>query len=130
MPAAPTAPKPQDICQICGTSIRSDRKYCGACAATFWSEHIREASKTAGTLAVHTAEALALASQSRRRHAAGIAAWDRSTLPDWLTPEAFLQKVQPMLANVTTSAIATASGVSWVYASHIRAGAKRPHPRH
>jgi hypothetical protein len=35
-----------------------------------------------------------------------------------------------MLANVTTSAIATAIGVSWVYASHIRGGAKRPHPRH
>jgi len=34
------------------------------------------------------------------------------------------------LANVTTAAIATALGVSWVYASHIRAGAKRPHPRH
>jgi hypothetical protein len=44
--------------------------------------------------------------------------------------ESFLQKVQPMLATVTTSAIATALGVSWVYASHIRAGSKRPHPRH
>jgi hypothetical protein len=43
-------------------------------------------------------------------------------LPDWLTPEAFIQNVQPMLANVTTSAIATALGISWVYASHIRAG--------
>jgi hypothetical protein len=35
-----------------------------------------------------------------------------------------------MLANGTMSAIATAIGVSWVYASHIRAGTKRPHPRH
>jgi hypothetical protein len=35
-----------------------------------------------------------------------------------------------MLAHVTTSAIATALGISWVYASHIRVGAKRPHPRH
>ena len=42
----------------------------------------------------------------------------------------FMQKVQPLLANVTTSAISTALGVSWVYASHIRPGAKRPHPRH
>jgi hypothetical protein len=32
--------------------------------------------------------------------------------------------------DVTTSAIATALSVSWVYASHIRAGAKRPHSRH
>jgi hypothetical protein len=40
------------------------------------------------------------------------------------------EKVQPMLANVTTSAMATALGVSWVYASHIRAGAQCQHPRH
>ena len=41
-----------------------------------------------------------------------------------------MQKVRPLLTNVTTSAIATALGVSWVYASHIHAGAKRPHPSH
>ena len=38
-------------------------------------------------------------------------------------------KSRPMLANVTTSAVAAALGVSWVYASHIGAGSKRPHPR-
>jgi hypothetical protein len=59
-----------------------------------------------------------------------MSAWDPSSLPDWLDTETFTQKIQPMLANVTTSAIATALGVSWVYASHIRGGAKRPHPRH
>jgi len=36
-------------------------------------------------------------------------------------------EIQPMLANVTRSAIATALGVSWVYAP--RAGAKRAYPR-
>jgi hypothetical protein len=35
-----------------------------------------------------------------------------------------------MLANVTMSAISTALGITSVYASHIRAGAKRPQPRH
>jgi hypothetical protein len=59
-----------------------------------------------------------------------MSAWDPSSLPDWLNAETFMQKIQPLLANVTTSAIATALNVSWVYASHIRAGAKRPHPRH
>ena len=57
-------------------------------------------------------------------------AWDLSSLPDWLNAEAFARKIQMMLANVTTSAISTALGVYWVYASHTRAGAKRPHPRH
>jgi hypothetical protein len=50
--------------------------------------------------------------------------------PDWLNAGTFTEKVQPLLVNITTSAIATALGISWVYASHIRAGAKRPHPRH
>ena len=59
-----------------------------------------------------------------------MSAWDPSSLPDWLNAEAFTQRIQPFLAYVPTSAIATALGVSWVYASHIRAGAKRPHPRH
>ena len=63
-------------------------------------------------------------------HTAAMSAWDPSSLPDWLTSEAFIKKIQPMLANVTTSAIATVLGVSWVYPSHIRGGAKRPHPRH
>jgi hypothetical protein len=34
-------------------------------------------------------------------------------LPGLADPETFTQKVQPPLANVTTSAIATALGVSW-----------------
>jgi hypothetical protein len=53
-----------------------------------------------------------------------------SSLTDWLLPEAFTQKIRPMFANVATSAISITLGISWVYASHIRAGAKRPHPRH
>ena len=59
-----------------------------------------------------------------------MSAWDPSSLPDWLNAQVLKEKILPLLANVTTSAIATALGVSWVYASHIRAGAKRPHPRH
>jgi CRISPR-associated protein Cas1 len=130
MPPAATPTKPQSVCKICATSIRPDRKYCGACAATFQGEQIRAAAKSAGTLAAHSAEARALASQSRRRHAAAISAWDPSTLPDWLTTQTFAEVIQPMLAKVTTSAVASAIGVSWVYASHIRAGRKRPSPRH
>ena len=88
------------------------------------------AARSERTVAAHSASAKALASQSRRRHAAAMSAWDPSCLPDWLNAEAFTEKIRPLLANVATSAISTALGVSWVYASHIRAGGKRPHPRH
>ena len=79
-------------------------------------EQIREASKSAGTAAAHSANAKALRSQSARHNALARSAWDPSSLPDWLNAEAFAQKIQPLLANVTTSAISTALGVSWLYA--------------
>lgn len=130
MPPAPIAPKPEGVCKICGTSVRYDRRFCGSCAPTFQSEQIREAAKSAGRAAAHTAKAKALRSQSARHNALARSAWDPSSLPDWLNAETFTEKIQPLLANLTTSAIATALGISWVYASHIRAGAKRPHRRH
>jgi hypothetical protein len=77
-----------------------------------------------GRWAAHSAEARAGVALSATPVPPGYPVSDPSTLRDWLTPEAFLQKVQPMLGNVRTSAIATALGVSWVYASHIRAGGK------
>ena len=40
------------------------------------------------------------------------------------------QKIQPGLASATISAIATLLGVSIPYAADIRAGRRRPHPRH
>jgi CRISPR-associated protein Cas1 len=69
MPPAPAAPKAQSVCKICGMSIRPDRKCCASCAATFQSEQIREAAKSAGTAAAHSAEAKALRSRTARRNA-------------------------------------------------------------
>jgi hypothetical protein len=40
------------------------------------------------------------------------------------------EKIQPQLAGITVSAIATKIGVSMPYATDIRAGRRRPHPRH
>src|SRR3974377_751572 len=57
MAAAPTAPKHQSVWKICGTSIRPERKFCGPCAATFQGDQIREAAKSSGTVAAHSAEA-------------------------------------------------------------------------
>ena len=48
--------------------------------------------------------------------------------PAWLTEAFYLEKVQPLLAQVSTSAIARRIGVSRWYAGRIREG-YRPHPR-
>jgi hypothetical protein len=47
-----------------------------------------------------------------------------------LTEEAYAKKIQPLLAAVRPADIMNALGVSWLYASYIRRGIKRPHPRH
>jgi hypothetical protein len=52
---------------------------------------------------------------------------------DWLTEEAYVEKIQPRLASVTLSTISAISstlGVSESYAADIRVGRHRPHPRH
>ena len=47
-----------------------------------------------------------------------------------LTEEAYVEKIQPLLAKTTLSEIATAISVSIPYASDIRKGKRQPHPRH
>jgi hypothetical protein len=55
--------------------------------------------------------------------------WDASSQPAWLTSEVFSQRIQPLLANIQTSAIRSLLGVSRWYAGQIRHG-YRAHPRH
>jgi hypothetical protein len=50
--------------------------------------------------------------------------------PDWLNEKSYTKRIQPNLAKVTISAISKALRVSMPYASGIRAGKRRPQPRH
>jgi hypothetical protein len=83
-----------------------------------------------GRIAAQSANAQALRGDTQRRNAAAQFSWEPSTQPAWLNEETYLQKIQPLLSKTTTSAIASALHVSWPYASHIRRGKRRPHPRH
>jgi hypothetical protein len=38
--------------------------------------------------------------------------------------------IQPRLAEIRPTEIMKTIGISWMYASYIRRGLKRPHPRH
>jgi len=49
--------------------------------------------------------------------------------PDWLTSEVFVKQIQPLLANISNSAIRSRIGVTRWYAGRIREG-YLPHPRH
>jgi hypothetical protein len=63
-------------------------------------------------------------------HAVANSWWEASSLPAWLNEECYLQKVQPRLRMIKVREIAQAMQVSKPYAALIRAGRRRPHPRH
>ena len=83
-----------------------------------------------GRMTAHAAGPLARLSETRRRHASAITAWQPSSLPAWLNEEVYTRRVQPLLAGVANPVIMSALWVSVTYAVAIRAGRRRPHRRH
>lgn len=75
-------------------------------------------------------QAIAKRSETMRHHRQKIKEWKPSDLPDWLTRDAYVNEVQPALANVAKSQIRSALGVSEPYASFIQEGKRIPHARH
>jgi CRISPR-associated protein Cas1 len=121
-------PKPEHVCSGCGKTIRAERSHCANCAIDGATERLVNAARI-GRLAARSPEVRAKHVASRRRHAEACSKWDASSQPAWLTSEVFSQKIQPLLAGVSTSAIRSRIGVSRWYAGRIREG-YRPHPRH
>jgi CRISPR-associated protein Cas1 len=124
----PGASRVENLCRGCGKSINPGREHCSNCAVSPATKRLAVASRL-GRAAAQTPEALAKQADSQRRHSRARSSWDESSQPGWLTPELFSEKIQPLLANVATSAIRSCIGVSRWYASRIRNG-YRPHPRH
>lgn len=67
--------------------------------------------------------------KTQKRHAAQLQAWIDSG-PPVVDENTYVHEIQPKLASLTFSAIASALQVSEPYARDIRAGRRRPHPRH
>lgn len=129
LPRSKATPKPERICRICGASVAPGEVHCQSCGLAIATEHILKAAP-AGRIAAHSPVAQAQRAETQRRNAAAKRSWDPSTQPLWLTEETFTQRIQPLLPNTRTSDIVAAMGVSWMYASYIRRGKQRPHPRH
>jgi hypothetical protein len=127
-PTGPRATRAENLCRGCGKSINPGREHCANCAVSPATRRLAIASRL-GRAAAKAPEALAKQAASQRRHSRARISFDKSSQPAWLTPELFSQKIQPLLASVSTSAIRSCIGVSRWYASKIRKGC-RPHPRH
>jgi CRISPR-associated endonuclease Cas1 len=67
---------------------------------------------------------------TQRRQAVALKAWTPADKPGWLDEKFYREEIQPRLAAVTVPTIVSALAVSESYATNIRAGRRRPHPRH
>ncbi len=128
LPAEP-APRPPRICRTCGAALKRGRSFCAPCAVAVSRQGLIDAARL-GRVATHSQKAEALRAAAQRRHAAARYAWRPSDQPAWLNEETYLRKILPRLAGVTVPAISSALGISKPYATDIRAGRRRPHPRH
>lgn len=127
--AAEKALKPMRICHTCGEPLKRGQVYCKSCALPAAKERFGDVARI-GRIASHTGKAEITRSKTRQRHAAALKAWDPTTLPDWLTEQAYREKIQPRLADVTVPAISATLGISGSYATDLRAGRRCPHRRH
>jgi CRISPR-associated endonuclease Cas1 len=129
LPVEKRPPRPECVCRICGVEIDGGKRYCRTCQLTFAIEQIVAASP-AGRLATVSATAQAQRSATKRLNDLAVRNWDPASQPAWLTEEAYAARIQPLLAAVRPADIMNTLGVSWLYASQIRRGMKRPHARH
>jgi CRISPR-associated protein Cas1 len=122
------APKPASVCRGCGATTRSGR-HCPECGREVSREKLIELAKI-GRIAAQSPESRKKHSDTQRRHEAAKRAWRSTPKPDWPDENTYVRQIQPRLAAVTISALASTLGVSEHYAADIRAGRHRPHPRH
>jgi CRISPR-associated endonuclease Cas1 len=128
-PASRPAPQPQNICVGCGKDVAAGSTCCAVCAVEVSRAKMVEIAKQ-GRIASKTPESRARLATTQRRQQSARWSWDPSSQPDWLTDDFYKKRIQPRLVNVTLSQIASAIGVSILYASDIRRGRRRPHARH
>src|SRR5438094_1773879 len=108
-------PRTEHVCHGCGKQIREDHDHCASCAMDSATNRLRNAARI-GRVAAQNPAARAKHRASRQRHAAACSSWDASSQPAWLTSEFFSQRVQPLLANISTASIRSKIGVSRWYA--------------
>jgi CRISPR-associated endonuclease Cas1 len=129
IPFAKPAPKPENFCRSCGASVSNERKYCAECEKERVRARMVEVAK-AGRIAAQAVEPRTRMAATQRKHAQARLAWNPSRLPAWLNEEAYKTRIQPLLKNIANPVMMSALGISVTYAVAIRAGRRRPHPRH
>lgn len=122
-------PRPARVCGVCGRARRWGHTFCKACAAVAAPDRMRRVAEQS-RMASQGPRAQARRAATQRRNAQAQKAWKVSEQPAWLTEQVYWDRIQPRLAELSASQVAAALGVSRQYAVNMRAGRRRPHPRH
>ena len=117
-----------NVCAECGAATKRGR-HCLKCGKQVAGEKLIELARK-GRIVTLEADAQRRRSETQRRHEAAKREWRNSQDANSLSDKFYDQEIQPRLASVTIVRIALALGVSEPYAADIRAGRRRPHPRH
>jgi len=128
LPPSIKAPRRANLCRGCGKTIQDGRTNCARCAVDDATKNMLDAARI-GRQTANGSEAQLKRASTQRQNALAQHSWKASDQPAWLTEAFYLEKVQPLLAQASTSAIARQISVSRWYAGRIREG-YRPHPRH
>ena len=121
-------PRPQNICQGCGSHISPRKTYCFSCGVATSTERLLDIARQ-GRIIATSPEVNARRAEKTRGHNFARGGWMAASQSQlWLTNEFYETKIQPLLTNIPRSAISTALGVSKTYAGEIRTGRSLPHP--
>jgi CRISPR-associated protein Cas1 len=121
-------PRPTKICEVCGAEDVKNR-YCKSCAVEASRENMAQVALM-GHSRLKTQRFKDRISKRISDHAVANTWWDPSSLPEGLNEDCYVQKIQPRLRLIKVREIAEAMQVSKPYAALVRAGRRRPHPRH
>ena len=127
--ALPPAPQPPRVCPGCGASVDAGKIHCEPCAIAMRPQAMLQVAAQ-GRAASHTPEAEFKRGSAQRLQREAERDWQNWSHPAWLTDRFYSEQIQPRLGVLEVTLIAARLGVSIPYASSIRVGRRRPHPRH
>lgn len=117
------------VCLDCGKPIDRSHSWCAECSRKNSIKTLIGGAKL-GRVIAHGALAQARLKETKLRHDLARKEWSPTNQPGWLTQAVYETEIQPKLISASLSQLASAIGVSIQYASDIRKGTRRPHPRH
>ena len=128
IPRAVSAPAPPKICSGCGVTTHEGR-LCPTCGRKVSGEKLIKLAHH-GRIVAQNQASQAKRSARQTRHEAAKQAWRSMPKSAWPDEKEYTNEIQPLLSSVSISALSGAMGVCESYAADIRAGRRRPHPRH